>query len=357
MKTYDETCWRRIESAHAHLAGDRRRRLHRLAPRRAAARARPARGRPGQLLHRQAREPGAVKDAVGEAAWKSSASSRATSARSTTCQRGLPTASSWCCTRRRSAACRARSTTRSPRTTTTSTASSTCWSRRATPACARLVYASSSAVYGDHPGLPKVEARIGRPLSPYGLTKHMNELYAGVFAACYGFESIGLRYFNVFGPRQDPDGAYAAVIPAWIGALLRGQTAYINGDGEHRARLLLRRQRGAGQPARRDHRGRRGAQPGLQRRARRADLAHRAVRDDPRRCSRRACRTCSTVRAGAPRAAPRRPALLARRHRQGASACSATAPTHRIAQGLESTIDWYAANLDRRRPQEKVVNA
>jgi UDP-N-acetylglucosamine 4-epimerase len=95
----------------------------------------------------------------------------------------------------------------------------------------RFVYASSSAVYGDHPALPKVEAVIGRAMSPYGLTKHVNELFAGVFDVCYGFKSIGLRYFNVFGPRQDPHGAYASVIPAWIGALLAGQTAYINGDG------------------------------------------------------------------------------------------------------------------------------
>jgi UDP-N-acetylglucosamine 4-epimerase len=95
----------------------------------------------------------------------------------------------------------------------------------------RLVFASSSAVFGDDPVLPKVEERIGRAASPYGLSKHINELYAGVFATCYGFEWIGLRYFNVFGPRQDPDGPYASVIPAWIGALLRGTTAYINGDG------------------------------------------------------------------------------------------------------------------------------
>jgi UDP-N-acetylglucosamine 4-epimerase len=95
----------------------------------------------------------------------------------------------------------------------------------------RFVYASSSAVYGDHPALPKVEPQIGRAMSPYGLSKRINELYADVFAACYGFEAIGLRYFNVFGPRQDPDGPYASVIPAWIGALVRGDTAYVNGDG------------------------------------------------------------------------------------------------------------------------------
>ena len=96
---------------------------------------------------------------------------------------------------------------------------------------ARFVYASSSAVYGDHPALPKVEAITGRAVSPYGLTKQVNELYADVFDVCYGLKSIGLRYFNVFGARQDPNGAYASVIPAWIGALLRDQVPYINGDG------------------------------------------------------------------------------------------------------------------------------
>jgi UDP-N-acetylglucosamine 4-epimerase len=95
----------------------------------------------------------------------------------------------------------------------------------------RLVFASSSAVFGDDLQLPKMEDRIGAAVSPYGLSKHINELYAAVFARCYGTEWVGLRYFNVFGPRQDPDGPYASVIPAWIGALLRGQTCYINGDG------------------------------------------------------------------------------------------------------------------------------
>ncbi len=95
----------------------------------------------------------------------------------------------------------------------------------------RFVYASSSAVYGDHPAMPKVEGTIGRAVSPYGLSKHVDELLAGVFQTCYGFNAIGLRYFNVFGPRQDPFGAYPSVIPAWIGALLTGQPAYINGDG------------------------------------------------------------------------------------------------------------------------------
>ncbi len=96
----------------------------------------------------------------------------------------------------------------------------------------RFVYASSSAVYGDSVDLPKVEDRIGRPLSPYAATKQMNEVYADTFARVYGLESIGLRYFNVFGPRQDPEGAYAAVIPLWIASLLRSEPASINGDGE-----------------------------------------------------------------------------------------------------------------------------
>ena len=96
----------------------------------------------------------------------------------------------------------------------------------------RFVYAASSSTYGDHPALPKVEDAIGRPLSPYAVTKLVNELYAEVFARCYGFASIGLRYFNVFGERQDPDGAYAAVIPRWTKAMLLGDEVAINGDGE-----------------------------------------------------------------------------------------------------------------------------
>lgn len=96
----------------------------------------------------------------------------------------------------------------------------------------RLVYAASSSTYGDHPGLPKVEDTIGRPLSPYAVTKYVNELYADVFHRTYGFESVGLRYFNVFGPRQDPQGAYAAVIPRWFGRLMSQQACQIHGDGE-----------------------------------------------------------------------------------------------------------------------------
>ena len=96
----------------------------------------------------------------------------------------------------------------------------------------RFVYASSSSVYGDHPALPKVEGNIGRPLSPYAATKLVDEVYAEVFARSYGVTSVGLRYFNVFGRRQDPEGAYAAVIPKWFAALLQGGEVFINGDGE-----------------------------------------------------------------------------------------------------------------------------
>jgi UDP-N-acetylglucosamine/UDP-N-acetylgalactosamine 4-epimerase len=95
-----------------------------------------------------------------------------------------------------------------------------------------FTYAASSSTYGDHPDLPKVEDRIGRPLSPYAVTKFTNELYADVFSRVYGFQTVGLRYFNVFGKRQDPHGAYAAVIPLWTAALIRGDDVHINGDGE-----------------------------------------------------------------------------------------------------------------------------
>ena len=95
-----------------------------------------------------------------------------------------------------------------------------------------FTYAASSSTYGDHPALPKVEENIGNPLSPYAVTKYVNELYAGVYARSYGFKTIGLRYFNVFGKRQDPNGAYAAVIPKWTAAMIQGEDLFINGDGE-----------------------------------------------------------------------------------------------------------------------------
>ena len=96
----------------------------------------------------------------------------------------------------------------------------------------RFVYAASSSTYGDHPDLPKIEERIGNPLSPYAVTKLANELYADVFGRCYDLKTIGLRYFNIFGPHQNPDGAYAAVIPQWIAAMMKGEPIFINGDGK-----------------------------------------------------------------------------------------------------------------------------
>lgn len=96
----------------------------------------------------------------------------------------------------------------------------------------RFVFAASSSTYGDHEALPKVEDRIGKPLSPYAVTKYVNELYAEVFARTYGLNFVGLRYFNIFGKRQDPDGAYAAVIPKWVAGMIQGEPVYINGDGE-----------------------------------------------------------------------------------------------------------------------------
>lgn len=95
-----------------------------------------------------------------------------------------------------------------------------------------FTYAASSSTYGDHPALPKIEENIGNPLSPYAVTKYVNELYAGVYARTYGFKTIGLRYFNVFGKRQDPNGAYAAVIPKWTSSMIKGEDVFVNGDGE-----------------------------------------------------------------------------------------------------------------------------
>ena len=142
----------------------------------------------------------------------------------------------------------------------------------------RFVYAASSSTYGDHPALPKVEDAIGRPLSPYAVTKLVNELYADVFARCYGMQSIGLRYFNIFGARQDPDGAYAAVIPRWIRAMLVGRGGRDQRRRRDEPRLLLRRQCGAGESPGRRHRRSGGDQPGLQRRRRRSHVAEPPVR-------------------------------------------------------------------------------
>jgi len=218
----------------------------------------------------------------------------------------------------------------------------------------RLVFASSSAVFGDDPLLPKVEARIGLAASPYGLSKHINELYANVFAACYGFQWIGLRYFNVFGPRQDADGAYASVIPAWIGALLRGQTAYINGDGScardfcHVDNVVQMNLRAAitDDPAA-------------------IDQAYNVAHGEMTSLSElfEIIRTLLGRRLPHLKAVrpvyrePRRGDILLSRADIGkAQRLLGYEPTMRIMDGLESTMDWYVASLAQRE-ERKVANA
>ena len=218
----------------------------------------------------------------------------------------------------------------------------------------RLVFASSSAVFGDDPALPKVEERIGRAASPYGLSKHINELYADVFAACYGFEWVGLRYFNVFGPRQDADGAYASVIPAWIGALLRGRSACINGDGScardfcHVDNVVQMNLRAAitDDPAA-------------------IDQAYNVAHGEITSLSElfEIIRTLLGRRLPHLKAVrpvyrePRRGDILLSRADIGkAQRLLGYEPTMRIMDGLESTMDWYVASLAQRE-ERKVANA
>jgi UDP-N-acetylglucosamine 4-epimerase len=217
----------------------------------------------------------------------------------------------------------------------------------------RMVFASSSAVFGDDPQLPKVEERIGQAASPYGLSKHINELYAKVFAYCYGFEWVGLRYFNVFGPRQDADGAYASVIPAWIGALLRGETAYINGDGScardfcHVDNVVQMNLRAAttDDPAavNQAYNVAHGEMTSL------TEL-YEIIRD----LLARHRPHLKTVRAV--HREPRRGDIqLSRADIGKAQRLLGYAPTMRIMDGLEKTMDWYVANLAPRE-ERKVAN-
>jgi len=217
----------------------------------------------------------------------------------------------------------------------------------------RMVFASSSAVFGDDPLLPKVEERIGRAASPYGLSKHINELYAGVFEYCYGMQWVGLRYFNVFGPRQDPDGPYASVIPAWIGALLRGQTAYINGDGTcardfcHVDNVVQMNLRAAlaEDPAAVN-------QP--------YNVAHGEITslaelfEIIRTVLGRRLPHLKTVRAA--HRPPRRGDIqLSKADIGRAQRLLGYQPTVRLMDGLENTMDWYIANLSQPQPR-KVAN-
>jgi len=211
----------------------------------------------------------------------------------------------------------------------------------------RFVFASSSSVYGDLTALPQREPEIGRSLSPYAVTKRVNELYADVFAMCYGFESIGLRYFNVFGPRQDPNGAYAAVIPKWIAALIQNEPVRINGDGSTsrdfcyvanvvQANLLAataQNRRSVGQ----SFNIALGAQTTLN------ELFH-LLRD-------RLSLVCGHVRACKPRYAAFRPGDLL--HSQAditqARRLLGYRPTHNFAQGLDEALAWYVRDFSARR--------
>jgi UDP-N-acetylglucosamine 4-epimerase len=206
----------------------------------------------------------------------------------------------------------------------------------------RFVYAASSSTYGDHPALPKVEDQIGKPLSPYAVTKYVNELYADVFGKTYGMESVGLRYFNVFGPRQDPNGAYAAVIPQWVAALIRNQPLKINGDGETsrdfcyidnvvQANLLAAT-----------------AAPEA------ANQVYNVALNDRTSLNRLHAMMVELL-------APRFPHVAAQRPQHGefrpgdvrhsqadigkAQSLLGYAPTHRIGEGLREAMDWYVRNL------------
>jgi UDP-N-acetylglucosamine/UDP-N-acetylgalactosamine 4-epimerase len=211
----------------------------------------------------------------------------------------------------------------------------------------RLVFASSSAVFGDDLLLPKVEERIGQAASPYGLSKHINELYAKVFAYNYGFEWVGLRYFNVFGPRQDADGAYASVIPAWIGALLRGEPAYINGDGSC-ARDFCH------------------VDNVVQMNLRAATTADPAALNQPYNVAHGEITSLTelfeTIRTLLAKRIPHLKGVRAvyREPRRGdiqlsradigkAQRLLGYQPTVRLMEGLESTMDWYVANLTERK--------
>jgi UDP-N-acetylglucosamine/UDP-N-acetylgalactosamine 4-epimerase len=208
----------------------------------------------------------------------------------------------------------------------------------------RFVYAASSSTYGDHPALPKIEHQIGNPLSPYAVTKYVNELYANVFGRTYGTESIGLRYFNVFGPRQDPHGAYAAVIPQWIAALIRNQPLRINGDGETsrdfcfidnvvQANLLA---------AMADKEA--------------VNQVYNVALNDRTTLNELHQMMCGLLREQFPHVASHQPQYVDFRpgdvrHSQAdiskAGALLGYAPTHRIGEGLKQAMDWYIRDLAR----------
>lgn len=218
---------------------------------------------------------------------------------------------------------------------------------------ARFVYASSSSVYGDHPGLPKVEDQLGKPLSPYAATKLANEIYADVFARCYRVASIGLRYFNVFGRRQDPEGPYAAVIPKWIAALIKNKPVHINGDGETsrdfcyidnvvQANLLAATTNN----------------PAALNQAYNVAVNERTTLNQLFYLLRDGLAPAyAHLRSREPQYRDFRPGDV--RHSLAdiskAAKLLGYAPTHRIAQGLDAALDWYKRDLTRQSQQASMV--
>jgi UDP-N-acetylglucosamine 4-epimerase len=208
----------------------------------------------------------------------------------------------------------------------------------------RFVYAASSSTYGDHPGLPKVEDVIGKPLSPYAVTKYVNELYADVFGRTYGMESIGLRYFNVFGPRQDPNGAYAAVIPKWVVALIRNDELLINGDGETSRDFCYVDNV---------------VQANLLAALASSEAANQVVNvalNDRTTLNQLHAMMCELLAARFPHVTGHQPVYVDFRkgdvrHSQAdiskAARLLGYAPTHRIGEGLKQAMDWYVHNLPR----------
>ncbi|MBN2507628.1 MAG: SDR family oxidoreductase [Verrucomicrobia bacterium] len=207
----------------------------------------------------------------------------------------------------------------------------------------RVVYASSSSVYGDDPALPKIESQLGASLSPYAATKLIDEIYAGVFARCYGFESIGLRYFNVFGPRQDPEGPYAAVIPKWIAAMIQNQPVHIHGDGEtsrdfcYVANVVQANLLAATTPT-----------PGAVNQPYNVAMNNRTTLNQLYTLLRNLLAPdCPHLNQHQPAYQDFRPGDV--RHSQAdisrAREFLGYAPTHRIEQGLETALRWYKDNL------------
>lgn len=207
----------------------------------------------------------------------------------------------------------------------------------------RFVYAASSSTYGDHPALPKVEEHIGQPLSPYAVTKYVNELYAHVYSRCYAFNSIGLRYFNVFGSRQDPFGAYAAVIPKWVAAMIRGEKVLINGDGNTsrdfcfienvvQANLLAAVM----------------AQPACSE-VYNVALGDRTTLHELFDSIRRVLSECGVVYDQVPCYRDFRPGDVKHSQADISKAVDALGyrPTHRLLAGLQAAMPWYLDNLDK----------